>query len=435
MLRHLSLPADAAALGRGAAAQLRRRADRRLAQHADRRPRRNSRAAIGSSTRSADRTARCSSRCARSFRCGCSASRRARSASTARTTLTFDASETHLGDAIEQARQELDARSAVRARRAHATAPTTRARRSATSCCRCARSRCRSSPSASARSGSTRTSRSGASRRRSRCCKGGTLVADLMIRQRGYCGQKVPLVVEDGGRIVSRDSITLPPDGDVAPVRVSVVASDAGPRSLTFRIPLQPGEQVDAEQRSAGARRRARRPREDSVRRRRAAVGDAFHPAPRSKRTRISSSSRSSARPKTSSYGSNVDSADELRRAVSRRRAPSCFAIARSSSATSRRASSRTTSSRCSRDFVNVRGGGLLMLGGRRCVRRGRVRRHAARRRHAGRAHAARRFRIRSRSSPTSRSRSRRLGRESRRGAGRRHRADVGRAVEDAADA
>lgn len=74
--------------------------------------------------------------------------------------------------------------------------------------------------------------------------KGGTLVADLMIRQRGYGGAKVPLVVEDAGRIVSRDSIELPPDGDVAPVRVTVVARDAGPRLLDFRIPVQPNEQV-----------------------------------------------------------------------------------------------------------------------------------------------------------------------------------------------
>ena len=74
--------------------------------------------------------------------------------------------------------------------------------------------------------------------------KGGTLVADLMIRQRGYGGAKVPLVVEDAGRIVSRDSIELPPDGDVAPVRVMVVARDPGPRLLTFRIPVQPDEQV-----------------------------------------------------------------------------------------------------------------------------------------------------------------------------------------------
>jgi hypothetical protein len=74
--------------------------------------------------------------------------------------------------------------------------------------------------------------------------KGGTLVADLMIRQRGYGGAKVPLVVEDAGRIVSRDSIELPPDGDVAPVRVTVVARDPGPRLLNFKIPVQPGEQV-----------------------------------------------------------------------------------------------------------------------------------------------------------------------------------------------
>ena len=75
--------------------------------------------------------------------------------------------------------------------------------------------------------------------------KGGSLVADLLIRQRGFGGTKVPLVVEDGGRIISRDSITLPPDGDVAPVRVTVVANDPGPRNITFRIPVQPGEQVE----------------------------------------------------------------------------------------------------------------------------------------------------------------------------------------------
>ncbi|HVE33702.1 MAG TPA: hypothetical protein VNC18_09095 [Gemmatimonadaceae bacterium] len=75
--------------------------------------------------------------------------------------------------------------------------------------------------------------------------KGGALVADLLIRQRGFGGTKVPLVVEDGGRIISRDSIALPPDGDVAPVRVTVVANDPGPRNITFRIPVQPGEQVE----------------------------------------------------------------------------------------------------------------------------------------------------------------------------------------------
>jgi hypothetical protein len=75
--------------------------------------------------------------------------------------------------------------------------------------------------------------------------KGGSLVADLLIRQRGYAGVRVPLNVEDEGRIVARDSITLPPDGDVSPVRITVAANQAGARSLTFRIPVQPGEQVE----------------------------------------------------------------------------------------------------------------------------------------------------------------------------------------------
>lgn len=74
--------------------------------------------------------------------------------------------------------------------------------------------------------------------------KGGSLTADLLIRQHGYNGQRVPLVVEDGGRIVSRDSITLPADGDVAPVRVTVVAREPGARVFSFRIPLQDAEQV-----------------------------------------------------------------------------------------------------------------------------------------------------------------------------------------------
>jgi hypothetical protein len=52
-------------------------------------------------------------------------------------------------------------------------------------------------------------------------------MAELLIRQRGYGGTKVPLVVEDGGRIVSRDSISLPNDGDISPVRIAVAALEA----------------------------------------------------------------------------------------------------------------------------------------------------------------------------------------------------------------
>jgi hypothetical protein len=74
--------------------------------------------------------------------------------------------------------------------------------------------------------------------------RGSTLVADVLVRQRGFNGAKVPLMVEDDGRLIGQAEISLPPDGDVAPVRVEVKMTAAGARVLTFRIPLQSGEQV-----------------------------------------------------------------------------------------------------------------------------------------------------------------------------------------------
>ena len=74
--------------------------------------------------------------------------------------------------------------------------------------------------------------------------KGSTLVADVLVRQRGFAGAKVPLMVEDDGQLIGQSEITLPPDGDVAPVRVEVKMATAGARVLTFRVPVQTGEQV-----------------------------------------------------------------------------------------------------------------------------------------------------------------------------------------------
>jgi hypothetical protein len=74
--------------------------------------------------------------------------------------------------------------------------------------------------------------------------KGSAIVADVLVRQRGYGGQKVPLVVEDEGRVIASEEIALPGDGDLAPVRVHVALKDAGPRTLTFKIASQQGEQV-----------------------------------------------------------------------------------------------------------------------------------------------------------------------------------------------
>jgi uncharacterized membrane protein len=74
--------------------------------------------------------------------------------------------------------------------------------------------------------------------------KGTSLSVNVVISQTGFGGQTVPLQVEDEGRIVSSQQITLPPDGESATFRVTFTASDAGARLFRFRVPPQDGEQV-----------------------------------------------------------------------------------------------------------------------------------------------------------------------------------------------
>lgn len=74
--------------------------------------------------------------------------------------------------------------------------------------------------------------------------RGTSLVVDVVIEQTGLGGRKVPLVVEDEGRIVSSQEVELPLDGTPAAVRVHFAASEAGWRRFRFRVPLQEGELV-----------------------------------------------------------------------------------------------------------------------------------------------------------------------------------------------
>jgi uncharacterized membrane protein len=74
--------------------------------------------------------------------------------------------------------------------------------------------------------------------------KGTSLLVDAIVTQTGYAGQTVTLDVEDGGRIVGSQPVRLPADGDPAAVRVRFTASDAGPRLFHLRISPQPGEVV-----------------------------------------------------------------------------------------------------------------------------------------------------------------------------------------------
>ncbi|HEY7292187.1 MAG TPA: glutamine amidotransferase [Vicinamibacterales bacterium] len=74
--------------------------------------------------------------------------------------------------------------------------------------------------------------------------KGSALVVDVVVSQTGYAGQTVPITVEDDGRIVSTQQVTLPGDGESATVKVRFQANEAGARLFSFKIPTQSGEQV-----------------------------------------------------------------------------------------------------------------------------------------------------------------------------------------------
>jgi hypothetical protein len=199
--------------------------------------------------------------------------------------------------------------------------------------------------------------------------KGSTLVADVLVRQRGFNGAKVPLVVEDEGRVIGQSEIALPPDGDVAPVRVEVKMATAGARLLTFRIPLQPGEQV-TQNNSQQALVRVRGAREKIL----YVEGEPRHEM-RFIRAAVAADSNLQlvALQRTADrkfLRLNVDGPDELADGfpVTRSELYSYRAIIIGSVEASFFTHAQLV---MLADYVNVRGGGLLFLGGRRAFAEG----------------------------------------------------------------
>jgi uncharacterized membrane protein len=74
--------------------------------------------------------------------------------------------------------------------------------------------------------------------------RGTALVANVLVAQQGFGGRKVQLLAEDGGRIVASQEVTLRGDGEESPVRMRVVTSEIGPRQLRFRIAREEGELI-----------------------------------------------------------------------------------------------------------------------------------------------------------------------------------------------
>ena len=74
--------------------------------------------------------------------------------------------------------------------------------------------------------------------------KDASLMVNIVITHTGYAGRTVTVDVEDEGRIVGSQQVQLPADGSPATARVRATVTDAGPRLFRFRVAQQPDEVV-----------------------------------------------------------------------------------------------------------------------------------------------------------------------------------------------
>ena len=77
-----------------------------------------------------------------------------------------------------------------------------------------------------------------------RVLKGASLAVELVVTHRGYAGETVTVQVEDEGRIVGTEDIRLESDGDPQTVQIRFSANEEGPRLFSFRVSPRPGEMV-----------------------------------------------------------------------------------------------------------------------------------------------------------------------------------------------
>jgi uncharacterized membrane protein len=74
--------------------------------------------------------------------------------------------------------------------------------------------------------------------------KDASLLVDVVVTESGYAGQTVTVDVEDDNRIVGSEKVELPADGSPATARIRATAGEAGPRLFKFKVAPQPGELV-----------------------------------------------------------------------------------------------------------------------------------------------------------------------------------------------
>ena len=74
--------------------------------------------------------------------------------------------------------------------------------------------------------------------------RGGSVLVEAFIQQQGGGGDSAEVVVEDDGRILAARRFALPGDGQAVTVSIPVPLEAAGPRNLTVRLPGRSGETV-----------------------------------------------------------------------------------------------------------------------------------------------------------------------------------------------
>ena len=78
----------------------------------------------------------------------------------------------------------------------------------------------------------------------SRALVGGSLVAEVRVTAQGFPGRAAVLTIEDEGGIVARTAVNLPQDGATAVVPVRFTLGEAGPRRVRVRVAPLDGEAV-----------------------------------------------------------------------------------------------------------------------------------------------------------------------------------------------
>jgi len=199
--------------------------------------------------------------------------------------------------------------------------------------------------------------------------KGSSLVVDVVVSQTGYGGRTVPLNVEDQGRIVTTEQITLPPDGQSLTARIHFTANEAGARLFRFRVPQQDGEEV-AQNNTRDMLLEVRDRREKVLYYEgepRAEAKFVHQAVENDKNLQVAMLIRTA---ENKYYRREISSADELATGFPKTR-EELFAYRGLILGSVEAAAFTPEQLRMISDFVNKRGGGLLMLGGRRSFAEG----------------------------------------------------------------